>query len=144
MDISPRLTGLMNILVEILGRDRTIKLDVKASDTIASIKAKIKWQSLIPLDHQRLIYGNDTQLEDSRQLSEYNIRYSSHLKLAVKRPGDMSTQVGCTACEITFSMAHDDWVNLWLCEACAANNAIAGEFDPTDYDNPPKKQRRTR
>ena len=121
-------------------------MDVKASDTIASIKAKIEWQSLIPLDHQRLMYGNDTQLEDSRQLSEYNIREYSRLKLAVKRPGDMSTKVGWDDCALTFSMAHDDddCVDLVLCETCAANNAIAGEFDPTDYDNPPKKQRRTK
>ena len=39
---SPRLTGLMQIFVEISGKDETIKMDVKANDTIASGKDKIK------------------------------------------------------------------------------------------------------
>ena len=43
--------------VEILGRDETIKMDVKASDTIASVKDKIKSETSIPLIHQKLIMG---------------------------------------------------------------------------------------
>ena len=72
--ISPRLTGLMYILVDILGRDRRLNLDVKANDTIASLKAKINREPLIPLDHQRLMYGDDTQLEDSRLIGIQHTR----------------------------------------------------------------------
>ena len=98
----------------------------------------------IPLDRQRFIF-HGKQLEGSRPLSEYNVQHFSQLSLAIKRPDDLSTQVGCGSCEVTISQVDDDY-RVWLCETCAANKAIAGEFDPTDYGTlgPPRKKNRTR
>ena len=120
---------------------------VKASDTIALVKAKIYGKAMIPPDYQKLIIGcYGKQLEDSRPLSEYDIRNFQVLKLAVKEPGDMSTQVGCDDCDSYWNDDHNCRVFARLCESCAANNAIAGE-DPTEYHGieeapPSKKQRR--
>ena len=144
---SPRLTGLMDFFVWILGRDRVpVKMVVKASDTIALVKAKIYGKTMIPPDYQKLIIGcYGKQLEDSRPLSEYDIRNFQVLKLAVKETGDMSTQVGCDDCDSYWNDDHNCRVFARLCESCAANNAIAGE-DPTEYHGieapPSKKQRR--
>ena len=138
----------MEIFVRILGRDRVpVKMVVKASDTIDRVKAKNYRRTRIPPDHQKLIIGcYGKQLEDSRQLSEYDVRNSQVLKLAVKEPGDMSTQVGCDDCDSYWNDDHNCRVFARLCESCAANNAIAGE-DPSEYhcieEAPPsKKQRR--
>ena len=67
------------------------------------------------------------------------------IELAVKRPGDLSTQVGCDNCDLTISQETGDYRS-WLCESCAANAALAKRFDPTDYGTgePPRKKNRTR
>ena len=102
---------------------------------------------MIPPDDQRLIIGcYGKQLEDSRPPSEYDVRNFQVLKLAVKEPGDISTQVGCDDCDSYWNDDHNCRVFARLCESCAANNAIAGE-DPTEYHGieeapPSKKQRR--
>jgi len=135
------LTGLMEIRVKILGYDKSIKLDVEASDTIASIKSRIYRDTLIPLRNMRLLYGNANELEDSSQLSANNIGNGTWLKLAVKSPEDKSTRIGCDNCQLGYFPDRED-PKLYLCVDCAANDAIRGEFDPTDYDPPKKKQRR--
>ena len=124
----------MDFFVWILGRDRVpVKMVVKASDTIALVKAKIYGKTMIPPGHQKLIIGcYGRQLEDSRPLSEYDIRNFQVLKLAVKEPGDMSTQGGCDDCDSYWNGGHNCRVFARLCESCAANNVIAGE-DPTEY-----------
>ena len=53
-----------------------LALDVKASDTIASIKVKIQDMTRITVEHQNLI-NLDRQLEDDKTLSEYNIQKES-------------------------------------------------------------------
>ena len=131
----------MILRVEILGHGKTIEMDVDASDTIASIKTNIHRDTLIPLRNMRLIYGNANELEDSSQLSDHIIGNSAWLKLAVKRPEDKSTRIGCDACYLGYFPDRED-PRLYLCEQCAANNAIRGEFCPIN-GYPPKKKQRT-
>ena len=135
----------MQIYVKILGRSELemLKLDVEASDSLDCVKAKIQWETCIPPSHQKLIF-HGTLLEGSRPISEYNIQQLSQVSVAIKRPEDLSTQVGCEGCLTAVSLVNDEYTT-WLCEACAANAAIAGEFDPTDYTGgPPRKRGRTR
>ena len=123
----------MQIFVEILGRPdegRLMKLDVEARDSIDCVKAMINFDKAIPLGHQKFIFRG-TVLEGSRPISEYNIQQLSQVRVAIKRPEDLSTQVGCFQC-LTVSLVDGEYTT-WLCEACAANAALAGEFDPMDY-----------
>ena len=135
----------MQMFVKILGRseEEMMKLDVEAGDSLDCVKAKIQWETLIPPHHQTLIFDG-TLLEGSRPISEYNIQQLSQVRVAIKRPDDLSTQVGCCNCHLTISLVTGEYIS-WLCEACAANAAIAGELDPTDYTGgPPRKRNRTR
>ena len=122
----------MQIFLEILGRPEggLMKLDVKAIDSLDCVRAKINWEKSIPPDHQKFIFRG-TVLEGSRPISEHSIQRRSLLRLAIKRPDDLSTHVGCDYCDLAISRI-DGECRVWLCETCAANKAIAGEFDPTD------------
>jgi large subunit ribosomal protein L40e len=58
----------------------TITLDVDPSDTIESVKRRVRDVLGNPLDKQRLIFANEL-LEDRRTLASYNIQHESTLSL---------------------------------------------------------------
>ncbi|KAL7638927.1 UNVERIFIED_CONTAM: hypothetical protein RMT77_010461 [Armadillidium vulgare] len=65
---------------------KSVTIDVKATNTVENLKAKIKERLGVPACHQRLMYGGK-QLEDGKTLSDYSISKRSTIQLVSRALG---------------------------------------------------------
>lgn len=65
---------------------KTISLEVKSSDTVENLKAKIQEITGVPPYKQRFLFAGKELLEDDRTLADYNIHTESTLTLVIRPP----------------------------------------------------------
>jgi ubiquitin C len=77
----------MQIFVKTL-TGKTATIDVEGTDSIASLKEKLREKEGIPCSHQRLVFAGKV-LEDGRTISDYNIRKECTIHLLLRLIGGM-------------------------------------------------------
>ena len=81
--------GFQNPLVKIFFKTltgKTVPIEIKLSDTVATLKQKYQAKEGVPPDQQRIIFA-EMQLEDGRTLQNYNIQNGSTLHMILRLTG---------------------------------------------------------
>ena len=78
-------TSQMQIFVKTL-TGKNITLDVNPTDTVQHLKNQLHDREAIPQEQQRLIFAGK-QLDDNRQLSDYNMQKDATIHLVLRLKG---------------------------------------------------------
>ena len=103
----------MRIRIKISSIEEVFRLEVEASDTVATVKDKIQEKIGIPLAHQFCLCYRGEKLKDGCTLSEYGIYNWCALRLVLqwcdRMPLSVNTHTGNTT---DFEVEYDDTIEL--------------------------------